>query len=663
MRYEASMSDATEEREDLEVLLREEDRFAPPEQFVEQADFSDPSIYEEAERDFEAWWERWAKELDWFEPWQTVLDWNPPWAKWFKEGKLNASHNCLDRHVAAGRGDKVAYHWVGEDGLTLDLTYAQLLADTQRFANVLKGLGVQKGDVVGIYMPMVPQTPAAILACARIGAVHNVVFGGFSVESVRERMEVSDAKVLVTADATLRRGKPTPMKAKVDEIAEKLPALEHIVVVPRTEGDCPMTEGRDIWWHEALEEADAECPAEPLDAEHPLYILYTSGSTAKPKGILHTTGGYLTGVAATHRVVFDLKPDTDVYWCAADVGWVTGHSYIVYGPLANGCTSVLYEGAPDYPDKDRWWEIVETYGVTILYTAPTAIRACIKWGDEHPEKHDLSSLRLLGSVGEPINPRAWAWYHKVIGGERCPIVDTWWQTETGHIMITPLPGITETKPGSATKEFPGVKAMVVRKDGSEVEEGGGVLTLRRPWPGMARTLFKEDERYVETYWKKWGSDVYDVGDAAKIDADGYFWIVGRTDDVINVSGHRMSTMEIESAIVSHDKVAEAAVVGSKDEDTGQAIVAFVTIKGSESEEEGFDDVIREHVAEKIGKLARPKRIVYADDLPKTRSGKIMRRLLRDIAEGRELGDVTTLRDPSVTEMISEKMKSGQADEE
>jgi acetyl-CoA synthetase len=654
---------APEEREDLEVLLRDEDRFSPPEEFVEQAEFTDPSIYEEADKDPEGWWERWAKELDWFEPWETVLDWNPPWAKWFKEGKLNASHNCLDRHVAAGKGDKVAYHWVGEDGLKLDITYAQLLADTQRFANVLKGLGVEKGDVVGIYMPMVPQTPAAILACARIGAVHNVVFGGFSVKSVKERMEVSDAKVLVTADETLRRGKPQPMKEKVDEIVGELPALEHVVVVKRTGADCPMTEGRDLWWHEALEEAEAECPAEPLDAEHPLFILYTSGSTAKPKGILHTTGGYLTGVAATHRVVFDLKPDSDVYWCAADVGWVTGHSYIVYGPLANGCTSILYEGAPDYPDKDRWWEIVERYGVTILYTAPTAIRACIKWGDEYPEKHDLSSLRLLGSVGEPINPRAWAWYHKVIGGERCPVVDTWWQTETGHIMISPLPGITETKPGSATKEFPGVKAMVVKKDGSEVEEGGGVLTLRRPWPGMARTLFKEDERYVETYWEKWGAEIYDVGDAAKIDADGYFWIVGRTDDVINVSGHRMSTMEVESAIVSHDKVAEAAVVGAKDEDTGQAIVAFVTIKGSEEEEEGFEEVIREHVADKIGKLARPKRIVYADDLPKTRSGKIMRRLLRDIAEGRELGDVTTLRDPGVTEIISEKMKSGKADEE
>jgi acetyl-CoA synthetase len=651
-----------EEREDLEVLLREEERFSPPEEFVKQANFSDPSIYEEAERDFEAWWEGWAKKLDWFEPWQTVLEWNPPDAKWFKEGKLNASHNCLDRHVEAGKGDKVAYHWVGEDGETRDVTYAELLDMTKRCANVLKSLGVGKGDVVGIYLPMLPETPAAMLACARIGAIHNVVFGGFSVQSVKERMEFSNAKALITADATLRRGKPTPMKAKVDDILGDLPDMEHVLVVRRSGEDCPMTEGRDVWWHEAVEQADAECEAEPLEAEHPLYILYTSGSTAKPKGILHTTGGYLTGVSATHYAVFDLKPDDDVYWCAADIGWVTGHSYIVYGPLCNGATSVMYEGAPDYPDKDRWWEIVEQYEVTILYTAPTAIRACIKWGDEHPEKHDLSSLRLLGSVGEPINPRAWAWYHKVIGGERCPIVDTWWQTETGQIMITPLPGITETKPGSATRPFPGAQAAVVNKKGEIVEEGGGFLTLRRPWPAMLRTLYKEHDRYVKTYWSKFGSDVYEVGDAAKIDGDGYFWIVGRTDDVINVSGHRMSTMEIESAIVSHERVAEAAVIGKTDEQTGQAIVAFVTVKGGEQEEEGFDDVIREHVADKIGKLARPKRIVYADDLPKTRSGKIMRRLLKDIAEGRELGDVTTLRDPAVTEMIQDKVKAGAADE-
>jgi len=652
------MAEQVEQREDLEVLLREEETFPPPEDFAKQANADDASIYDEADSDFEAWWASWAEKLDWFEKWETVLDWNPPWAKWFKEGKLNVSQNCLDRHVENGKGDKVAYHWVGEDGDTKDVTYAELLASTKRFANVLKKLGVEKGDVVGIYLPMLPETPAAMLACARIGAVHNVVFGGFSVQAVKERMEFSDAKVLVTADATLRRGEPTPMKAKVDDIVGDLPKLKNVVVVKRTDAETPMTGGRDHWWHEISEEVDAECPPEPLEAEHPLFILYTSGSTAKPKGILHTTGGYLTGVAATHYLVFDLKADTDVFWCAADIGWVTGHSYIVYGPLANGATSVLYEGAPDYPDKDRWWEIVEKYGVTILYTAPTAIRACIKWGDEYPERHDLSSLRLLGTVGEPINPKAWAWYHKLIGGGRCPIVDTWWQTETGHIMITPLPGITTTKPGSATKPFPGTEAAVVKKDGSIVDEGGGFLTLRRPWPGMLRTLYKEGERYVENYWSTYGNDVYEVGDAAKIDEDGYFWIVGRTDDVINVSGHRMSTMEIESAVVSHDKVAECAVIGAKDEDTGQAIVAFVTIRGGEEQEEGMDDELREHVADKIGKLARPKRFIYADDLPKTRSGKIMRRLLKDIAEGRELGDVTTLRDPTVTEKIRGAVESG-----
>jgi acetyl-CoA synthetase len=653
------MADAVQVERDLEVLLKDEDRFEPPEEFVKQANFSDPAIYDEAERDFEAWWERWAKELDWYEPWQTVLEWNPPWAKWFQEGKLNVSHNCLDRHVNAGKGDKVAYHWVGENGDTRDVTYGELLEMVKRFANVLKSLGVKSGDVVGIYMPMLPETPAAMLACARIGATHNVVFGGFSVEAVRERMEVSDAKVLVTADATLRRGKPTPMKANVDEILGSLPKLDHVVVVNRTDSDCPMQEGRDVWWHEELEKVDAECEPEQLDAEHPLYILYTSGSTAKPKGILHTTGGYLTGVYATMKAIFDIKPDSDIFWCAADIGWVTGHSYIVYGPLANGVTSVMYEGAPDYPDKDRWWEIVERYKVTILYTAPTAIRACIKWGREYPEKHDLSSLRLLGSVGEPINPKAWVWYHTVIGGKTCPVVDTWWQTETGHIMITPLPGITTTKPGSATKPFPGVSAAVVNKDGEIVEEGGGFLTLRRPWPGMLRTLYKEDDRYVETYWSRFGKDVYTVGDASKIDEDGYFWIVGRVDDVINVSGHRMSTMEIESAVVSHDRVAECAVIGAADEDTGQAIVAFVTLQGGGDWPNGFDDELREHVAKKIGKLARPKRFIPADDLPKTRSGKIMRRLLKDIAEGRELGDVTTLRDPSVTEAIKEKVAAGE----
>ena len=646
---------------DLEVLLGDEERFAPPSEFVEQANFSDPSVYDEADADFEGWWERWARELDWFEPWETVLEWNPPWAKWFKEGKLNASHNCLDRHVEAGRGDKVAYHWVGEDGSSRDVTYSELLDTTKRFANVMKSLGVEKGDVVGIYMPMLPETPAAMLACARIGATHNVVFGGFAVEAVRERMDVSDAKLLVTSDSTLRRGEPIPMKERVDHVLGDLPKIEHVVVVRRSGVETPMEDGRDIWWHEAVENADPDCPAEPLDAEHPLFILYTSGSTAKPKGILHTTGGYLTGVAATHSAVFDLKPDTDVYWCAADIGWVTGHSYIVYGPLCNGATSVMYEGAPDYPDHDRWWQIVEDHKVTILYTAPTAIRACIKWGREYPDRHDLSSLRVLGSVGEPINPRAWVWYQQVIGGGRCPVVDTWWQTETGHIMITPLPGITETKPGSATRPFPGVEAAVVTRDGEIVDEGGGFLTLRRPWPGMARTLFKEPDRYVETYWSRWGDDIYVVGDAAKVDEDGYFWIVGRTDDVINVSGHRMSTMEIESALVSHEKVAEAAVIGQTDEDTGQAICAFVTVEGKDDPPEDFEQELREHVAHKIGKLARPKRIIWADDLPKTRSGKIMRRLLKDIAEGRELGDVTTLRDPAVTEKIREKVTTGTED--
>jgi acetyl-CoA synthetase len=649
------------EEADLEVLLKEEERFEPPDEFVEQANFSDPAVYDEADQDFEAWWEGWAKELDWFEPWETVLEWDAPWAKWFQEGKLNASHNCLDRHVEAGRGDKVAYHWVGEDGATRDVTYAELLEMTKRFANAMKSLGVEKGDVVGIYMPMIPETPAAMLACARIGATHNVVFGGFSVEAVKERMEVSDAKLLVTANANLRRGKPIPMKEQVDAVLDDLPKMEHVVVVKRADTDTPMKDGRDVWWHDEVEKADAECAAEPLDAEHPLYILYTSGSTAKPKGILHTTGGYLTGVSATHSAVFDLKPDTDVYWCAADIGWVTGHSYIVYGPLCNGATSVMYEGAPDYPDKDRWWQIVEDYKVTILYTAPTAIRACIKWGREYPEKHDLSSLRLLGSVGEPINPRAWIWYQQVIGGGRCPVVDTWWQTETGQIMITPLPGITETKPGSATRPFPGVEAAVVTRDGDIVEEGGGFLTLRRPWPAMARTLYKEPDRYVETYWSRWGKDIYVVGDAAKVDDDGYFWIVGRTDDVINVSGHRMSTMEIESALVSHENVAEAAVIGQTDDDTGQAICAFVTCEGGADPPEGFDQELREHVAQKIGKLARPKRIIWSDDLPKTRSGKIMRRLLKDIAEGRELGDVTTLRDPAVTEQIREKVASSTED--
>jgi acetyl-CoA synthetase len=503
-----------------------------------------------------------------------------------------------------------------------------------------------------------------MLACARIGAPHNVVFGGFSPDAVKERMEFSEAKALITTNQARRKGKSADIKTAVDEFLGEVPSIETVIVVRNTDEDAPMTEGRDLWWHEAVESASDECPAEPLDAEHPLYVLYTSGSTAKPKGILHTTGGYLTGVAYTMKYVFDLKPDEDVFWCSADVGWVTGHSYIVYGPLMNGVTSVMYEGAPDHPHKGIWWELVERYGVTVFYTAPTAIRACIKWGIEHPQKHDLSSLRLLGTVGEPINPKAWLWYWKVIGGERCPIVDTWWQTETGNIMISPLPGVTAAKPGSATMPLPGVDAAVLDESGDEVPDGEqGLLALRRPWPAMLRTLYKEEDRFVETYWSKYGNDVYFVGDAARRDEDGYFWIIGRVDDVINVSGHRLSTAEVESAIVSHEKVAESAVIGQQDEDTGQAITAFVTLQGDQDGDDDMTQEIREHVAKRIGKLARPKRIIWADDLPKTRSGKIMRRLLRDIAEGRELGDVTTLRDPDVMEQLEGKIKERQSEEE
>ena len=649
---------------ELDVLLQTEQTFPPPAEFAAQANASDPGVYERAAADPETWWASWAEKLDWTRPWDQVLDWSdPPHAKWFTGGMLNASTNCLDRHVAAGLGDRVAFHWEAEDADELGeggrraITYDWLLDQVQRFANALKDLGIGKGDVVGIYMPMLPEAAAAMLACARIGAIHNVVFGGFSPESVRERMEFSDAKLLVTADATLRRGEPLPMKANVDGIVERLPKMEHVVVVDRCGTNPPMTEGRDVFWHDAVEGAEAECPAEPMDAEDPLFILYTSGSTGKPKGILHTTGGYLTQVSATHKLVFDLKDDSDVYWCGADIGWVTGHSYIVYGPLANGATSVMYEGAPNYPKEDRWWEIIERYGVTIFYTAPTAIRACMKWGVEHPEAHDLSSLRLLGTVGEPINPRAWLWYHENIGGGRCPIVDTWWQTETGGIMIAPLPGLTETKPGSATVPLPGIEAAIYDSGGNEITEGGGTLVLTKPWPGMARTLYREDERFIETYWDRYGRETYLVGDAARRDEDGYFWIVGRIDDVINVSGHRLSTMEVESALVSHPRVAEAAVIAVPDEDTGQAIVAFVTPEGDEKGGDEMATELRGHVAEKIGKLARPKAIHFADDLPKTRSGKIMRRLLRDIAQGNELGDVTTLRDPSVVDELKDQVAS------
>jgi len=653
---------------DLEQRLEEMlgvERFDPPDEFRANARWSDPAIYAEAAADPEAWWLAQAKELlDWdVEPSEGLDDSNPPFYKWFADGRLNASYNCLDRHVEAGNGERVAYHWRGEEGEERDVTYADLHRDVQRFANALKDLNVGKGDVVGIYLPMIPEVVVAMLACARIGAIHNVVFGGFSAESVRERMEFSEAKALVTVDGARRKGKTAPIKPAVDEHLSDLGTLETIVVVRHAGIEVPMEPERDVFYDEVLAAADPECPAEPMEAEHPLYILYTSGSTAKPKGILHTTGGYMTGVTATHRYVFDLKPESDVYWCAADVGWVTGHSYIVYGPLANGTTSVMWEGAPDYPHKGIWWEVAARYKATILYAAPTAIRTFIKWGAEIPAEHDLSSLRLLGSVGEPINPKAWLWYREVIGGGRCPIVDTWWQTETGAIMISPLPGITATKPGSATTPFPGVEAEVVdEREGEPVSEGQGLLVLERPWPSMLRGLYKEDDRFVETYFSRFGKERYLVGDAARRDSDGYFWVIGRIDDVVNVSGHRLSTAEVESAIVAHPDVAEAAVIGQSDEDTGQAICAFVTLRGEIAESDELVEGIRATVAERIGKFARPKRIVWADDLPKTRSGKIMRRLLRDIAEGRALGDVTTLRDPEVMGELEAKIAEEQAKE-
>jgi acetyl-CoA synthetase len=647
----------------LEEML-EIERFEPSESFRANAVWSDPKVYEEAAADPEAWWLAQAKEvLDWnVEPTQGLDDSNPPFYRWFADGRLNASAQCLDRHVEAGIGERVAFHWRGEEGEERDVTYADLHRDVQRFANALKNLGVEKGDVVGIYLPMIPEVVVAMLACARIGAPHNVVFGGFSAEAVAERMDFSQAKALVTVDGARRKGRTAPIKPAVDEHMANHRALETIVVVRHTGVECPMTEGRDVFYDEVVAAADPACPAEPMEAEHPLYILYTSGSTAKPKGILHTTGGYMTGVTATHRRVFDLKPDSDVYWCAADVGWVTGHSYIVYGPLANGATSVMWEGAPDYPHKGIWWEVAARYKATILYAAPTAIRTFIKWGEELPAEHDLSSLRLLGSVGEPINPKAWLWYHQVIGGGRCPIVDTWWQTETGAIMISPLPGITATKPGSATVPFPGVEASVVdERGGQPIDEGQGLLVLERPWPSMLRGLYKEDDRFIETYFSRFGRERYLVGDAARRDEDGYFWVIGRIDDVVNVSGHRLSTAEVESAIVAHPDVAEAAVIGQADEDTGQAICAFVTLRGEIEESDELVEGIRGTVAERIGKFARPKRIIWADDLPKTRSGKIMRRLLRDIAEGRALGDVTTLRDPEVMKELEAKIAEEQAE--
>ena len=663
MATEAGSEDGAALDQELADLLDVE-RFEPPAEFRERALLKDPEVYARAAEDPQEWWAEQAARLDWTADWHTVLDDStPPFYKWFVGGRLNVSYNCLDRHLEAGRGGRVAFHWRGEEGEERDITYRELLGEVCRLANALKALGVAKGDVVGIYLPMIPEVVVAMLACARIGAPHNVVFGGFSAEAVRERMEFSQAKVLITADGAARKGRTAAVKDRVDEAMGDLESLERIVVVRSKGTPCQMHAGRDVYYDEIVAAAAAECEPEPLDAEHPLFILYTSGSTAKPKGILHTTGGYLTGVSATHRYVFDLKAETDVYWCAADVGWITGHSYIVYGPLANGATSVMWEGAPDYPHKGIWWELVERYRVSILYCAPTAIRACIKWGARWPRQHDLSSLRLLGSVGEPINPKAWLWYHRVIGGSRCPIVDTWWQTETGAIMITPLPGITATKPGSATNPFPGVFAEVLdESSGEPVAEGQGLLVLSRPWPSMLRTLYKEPERFVETYFERFGPETYVVGDAARRDRDGYLWVIGRIDDVVNVSGHRLSTAEVESAIVAHVDVAEAAVIGQHDEDTGQAIVAFVTLQGDIRGDDQTIEGIRETVAERIGKFARPKRIIWSEDLPKTRSGKIMRRLLRDVAEGRALGDVTTLRDPAVMSALQDRVRELQAEE-
>jgi acetyl-CoA synthetase len=642
----------------IENLFSEGRTFPPPDDFKANALVTDMSLHERADRDLEGFWAEEAERLRWMRPWDRVLEWNLPFAKWFAGGQLNVSDNCLDRHVDAGGGDKVAYHWEGEPGDTRTITYAQLRDDVARFANGLRSIGVRKGDRVNIYMGMVPELPVAMLACARLGAAHSVVFGGFSADALRDRINDAEAKVLITQDEGWRAGKVVPLKQNADAAVADTPSIEKVVVLRRTGNEVSWDDQRDLWWHDLVEGQSADCPPEAVDAEDLLYLLYTSGTTAKPKGIMHTTGGYLTGVATTHRLVFDLHPDTDVYWCAADIGWVTGHSYIVYGPLANHTTSVLYEGAPNFPDKDRWWEIIEKYKVTILYTAPTAIRTFMKWGTDWPEKHDLSSLRLLGSVGEPINPEAWVWYQTHIGGGRCPVVDTWWQTETGMIMITPLPGAIATKPGSATFPFPGVDADIVDNDGNSVGiPGGGYLVLNKPWPAMLRGIYGDPERYQETYWSRFEGR-YFAGDGAKRDEDGYFWLLGRVDDVMNISGHRISTTEVESALVDHQDVAEAACIGKVDETTGQQIVAFVTLKGAVEATDDTTEVLREHVARKIGKLARPTTIIFTPDLPKTRSGKIMRRLLKDVAEERELGDVTTLADPAIVEEIREKAAAG-----
>ena len=645
----------------MDSLLNERRLFPPPAEFARKAEIRDPAIYDRASRDREAYWAEWASRLDWFEPWHTVLDWQPPRARWFVGGRLNAAHNCLDRHLSTPTADRAAIIWEGEPGDRRTLTYRELHAEVCLFANVLKGLGVNRGDRVTIYLPMIPEAAVAMLACARIGAIHSVVFAGFSPRSLADRNNDAGAKVLVTADGGWRRGGIVPLKENADGALRDSPTVESVVVVRRggelsRTASPHMTPGRDHWYHDLRANADAKCPAESMDSEDTLFILYTSGTTGKPKGVVHSTGGYLTQVAATTTTVFDLRDD-DVYWCTADVGWVTGHSYIVYGPLANGARVLMYEGAPDAPDRGRFWRICEDHGVSIFYTAPTAIRAFMRWGENHPMASDLCRLRLLGTVGEPINPEAWMWYHRVIGGSRCPIVDTWWQTETGAMMITPLPGVTHARPGSATRAFPGIQATILDEDGNETD--AGYLAITSPWPAMLRTVWGDDERFRDTYWSKWDG-IYFPGDGARRDEDGYLWILGRVDDVLNVAGHRIGTMEVESALVDHTWVAEAAVVGKEHEVKGEAIAAFVTVKDGVEANDALGEELRSHVARQIGAIARPEVVIFAADLPKTRSGKIMRRLLRDIAEGRALGDTTTLADPAVVEKLKEA-HAGDAD--
>jgi acetyl-CoA synthetase len=652
---------------DIDVLLQEHRRFPPPDEFRRTAHISTADIYQQAAADPEAFWAGCAEALEWAKPWTRVLEWNPPKAKWFTGGRLNVAVNCVDRHVRGPLRNKAALIWEGEPGDRRTLTYWDLYVEVNKFANVLKSLGVRRGDRVAIYLPMIPEAAIAMLACSRIGAIHSVVFGGFSPESLRDRINDAEAKLLITSDGGYRRGQVVPLKRNSDKALEECPSIENVVVVrrrPGAEGDeafAEMREGRDHWWHRLMRTASMECEPEEMESEDVLYILYTSGTTGKPKGIVHTTAGYLTGVTVTTKLVFDLKED-DVFWCTADIGWVTGHSYVVYGPLANGATVVMYEGAPDWPEKDRFWDICERLGVTVFYTAPTAIRAFMKWGDQWPAKHDLSRLRLLGSVGEPINPEAWMWYQEQIGRGRCPIVDTWWQTETGAIVISPLPGVTPTKPGSATIPLPGYSAELLDTQGNVIPVGGGLLALTRPWPSMLRTIWGDDERYVQTYFSKWPGrpDLYFPGDGAKRDDEGYFWILGRVDDVLNVAGHRIGTMEVESALVEHPAVAEAAVVGRAHELKGQAIAAFVTLREGFRHDPELRDELRNFVAEKIGAIAKPDDVLFSADLPKTRSGKIMRRLLRDIAEGRALGDTTTLADPSVVAKLKDMYEAQEA---